>query len=108
MEITELKKQLDGDGHLIDRSLWNKDVAEQLATLDEVTLTPAHFEILALVQDLYDQTHDTPPMRLLVKQVKTQLGEDKGTSRYLYRLFPEGPVRYASKYAGLPKPKHCM
>ncbi|WP_395374501.1 TusE/DsrC/DsvC family sulfur relay protein [Marinicella sp. W31] len=108
MEIDQLKKQLDSDGHLIDASIWTEAIAQQLAELDALNLTPEHFEILKLVQDLYAETHDTPPMRLLVKQIKIRLGEEKGNSRHLYRLFPEGPVRYASKYAGLPKPAHCM
>ena len=31
-----------------------------------------------------------------------------GNSRYLYRLFPKGPARQASKLAGLPKPAKCL
>jgi tRNA 2-thiouridine synthesizing protein E len=26
----------------------------------------------------------------------------------LYKLFPEGPAKQATKYAGLPKPARCI
>ncbi|WP_353846398.1 TusE/DsrC/DsvC family sulfur relay protein [Pseudomonas sp.] len=29
-------------------------------------------------------------------------------SRYLFRLFPEGPAKQATKIAGLPKPANCI
>jgi len=43
-----------------------------------------------------------------VKAMALKLGEDKGNSRYLYRLFPEGPAKQATKIAGLPKPAKCI
>jgi tRNA 2-thiouridine synthesizing protein E len=49
-----------------------------------------------------------PGMRLLLKALATELGPDWGTSRRLYRLFPEGPAKQACRYAGLPKPVSCI
>ena len=49
-----------------------------------------------------------PPMRVLVKAVAVRLGSEKGESRYLYRLFPEGPAKQACRYAGLPRPVSCI
>ena len=40
--------------------------------------------------------------------MKEEFGEEKANSRYLYRLFPEGPAKQATKYAGLPKPARCI
>ena len=37
-----------------------------------------------------------------------KLGEEKGNSRYLQRLFPDGPAKQATKLAGLPKPAKCL
>jgi tRNA 2-thiouridine synthesizing protein E len=97
----------DQHGHLKDRKLWNRDVAIQLAATDQIQLTSAHWSLIDAVQKIYDETGDTPPMRLLIKVLRQRLN-DSIDSRYLYRLYPDGPVRLASKHAGLPKPKHCM
>jgi tRNA 2-thiouridine synthesizing protein E len=37
-----------------------------------------------------------------------QMGREKGNTRYLYRLFPDGPAKQACRYAGLPKPTGCV
>ncbi len=97
----------DKYGHLIDHKTWNKDVARQLAATDQITLSDDHWSVIHAVRAIYELTGDTPPMRLLVKALKAQLKTDID-SRFLYRLYPDGPVRLASKHAGLPKPKHCM
>lgn len=105
MEIINL---LDNNGHLQDHTLWNKSIANQLASIENTTLTDKHWEIINLVRQIYIETETTPPMRLLIKAIKININTEIATSRYLYQLFPEGPVRLASKFAGIPKPKHCM
>lgn len=105
MEITQI--DTDQHGHLTDRNQWSKQVASVLAATDGITLTDDHWQVIAAVQDIYDLTGDTPPMRLLVKTLQQKLSAEIN-SRFLYRLYPDGPVRLASKHAGLPKPKHCM
>lgn len=106
MEIEDLT--LDKNGHLADHNLWNPGIAELMAGNDGIELTDLHWEIIKLVRDIYLQTETTPPMRLLIKLIRNNLSEEYANSRFLYQLFPDGPVRLASKYAGLPKPKHCM
>ena len=105
MEVTKLPT--DQHGHLSDRKIWNRDVAKQLAAGDQIILTPEHWSLIQAVQQIFDETGDTPPMRLLIKVLREKIDESID-SRFLYRLYPDGPVRLASKHAGLPKPKHCM
>ncbi|MFK8013615.1 MAG: TusE/DsrC/DsvC family sulfur relay protein [Marinicellaceae bacterium] len=106
MEINTLN--LDQNGHLVDYTEWNEEIAELLATSDSIELTAKHWQIIHLVREIYLQTETTPPMRLLIKAIKNKINEEVANSRYLYQLFPDGPVKFASKYAGLPKPKHCL
>ncbi len=98
---------LDQNGHLMNKDDWSPEVSRELAQMDNLKLTKDHEQIISAVRDIYQETGDTPPMRLLIKVLRQRLDESID-SRHLYRLFPDGPVRLASKYAGLPKPKHCM
>lgn len=91
--------------HLDD---WSEPLAEHIATLEGIEMSPAHWEVVRFVRDFY-LTYDTSPaMRVLVKAVKQSMGEDKGNSRYLYKLFPKGPAKQATRIAGLPKPAKCI
>jgi len=106
MEIEQL--ELDSNGHLRDFSIWTDQIGILLAEHDGIELNNKHWQIINLVRDIYLKTNTTPPMRLLIKAIKININAELANSRYLYQLFPDGPVRLASKFAGLPKPKHCI
>lgn len=95
-------------GFLIHASDWNESIAEQLAQLNQITLTPAHWEIICFIRDYYRQFKHLPNARVFTKAIAKSLGEEKGNSRYLHALFPDGPLKYACKLAGLPKPPTCL
>jgi tRNA 2-thiouridine synthesizing protein E len=98
----------DARGYLADREDWSPAVAEAMAAADGIDLTAAHWEIIEFVRAHDVAFGEPPPMRLLVKAIATRLGPEKGNSRYLYRLFPDGPARQVCRYAGLPKPVSCI
>jgi len=99
---------LDKEGYLRELADWNERVAVVLAAADAVTLSAAHWEIIWLLRDFYVETNLSPAMRALVRLVKMRLGEDKGNSIYLMTLFGASPAKSAAKYAGLPRPTHCL
>jgi len=99
--------ETDQHGHLKHAEHWNENIAKKLALTDSITLSKQHWAVIFAVREIYQLTGDTPPMRLLIKLLKEKV-DPSIDSRYLYRLYPDGPVRLASKHAGLPKPKHCM
>lgn len=96
------------EGFLEDVEAWSPAVAEWLAAREGITLTPAHWEILALLRDYYAAYDSSPAMRALVKFCRLKLGDDKGRSIYLLKLFPGSPAKIGSKLAGLPKPANCL
>lgn len=98
----------DNEGFLRELSDWNRDVALQIATAEDLELTPAHWEILDLLRAYYVQYDSSPAMRALVKYCALNLGPDKGRSIYLMSLFPGSPAKIGSKIAGLPKPDNCL
>jgi len=99
---------LDSRGYLLDSTAWTREVASALAGEDAIELGDEHWEILLFLRDYYDRFAMAPPMRLLVKELGARFGPDKASSRYLYRLFPDGPAKQACRYAGLPRPVSCI
>lgn len=100
--------ELDKHGYLVDYTLWTKPLADKLAKADALKLTEEHWEIIRFVRHFYITYNTAPAIRALTKALKAKFGEEKSTSRYLFRLFPEGPAKQAAKYAGLPKPARCL
>jgi tRNA 2-thiouridine synthesizing protein E len=99
---------LDDKGYLLDRSQWVPAVAECMAAADGMTLTPDHWAVIRIFQEYFEQFEIEPPMRALVKRAREVLGGERGDSRALYRLFPDGPGTQACRYAGLPRPLSCV
>lgn len=99
---------VDKDGYLINLNDWDKEAANALAAQENILLTPAHWEIITLMQEFYREFEISPAMRALVKYTEKKLGPEKGRSVYLLRLFPPSPAKIASKIAGLPRPTNCL
>jgi tRNA 2-thiouridine synthesizing protein E len=95
-------------GYLLDFKQWDNGTAIEMAKNDNFELTSAHWEVINFVRQFYLTYNTSPAIRALTKAMKAELGEDKANSRYLFRLFPDGPAKQATKYAGLPKPKRCL
>jgi TusE/DsrC/DsvC family sulfur relay protein len=98
----------DPQGFLLNLDDWNELVAEEIALKEGIKLTDDHWEVINLLREFYAEFELSPAMRILVKHVKNELGEDKGNSIYLLQLFPGSPAKIASKIAGLPKPTNCL
>lgn len=100
--------ETDNDGYLKDTTQWSEGMAVAIATGENIELSPEHWEVVRFVRDFYLEFNTSPAIRMLVKAMANKFGEEKGNSRYLYRLFPKGPAKQATKIAGLPKPVKCI
>lgn len=99
---------IDEKGYLLDFHQWTAAVAEQMALNDGIILVEDHWAVFEIFQKYYLSYDIEPPMRVLVKQSRARFGDEKGNSRYLYQLFPNGPGTQACRYAGLPRPVSCI
>lgn len=108
MECDGRQIKTDEQGYLQDSGQWHERLAEAIAAQEGIVLTEAHWQVIHFVREFYLQFNTSPAIRLLVKAMRQKYGEDKGNSRYLYRLFPRGPAKQATKIAGLPKPVNCI
>ncbi|NVJ60000.1 MAG: TusE/DsrC/DsvC family sulfur relay protein [Gammaproteobacteria bacterium] len=100
--------ETDKEGYLLNSKQWTKDLAPLIAEKENIELTQEHWEVIEYVRNFYDEFATSPSIRPLVKYLAKQLGSEKGNSLYLYKLFPKGPAKQATKIAGLPKPKRCI
>ena len=108
MKANHIEIQTDSAGYLLDFTQWNEAVAQMIAERENLILTEAHWEVIHFVREFYLEFKTSPAIRMLVKAMAQKLGSDKGNSRYLQRLFPDGPAKQATKIAGLPKPAKCL
>jgi tRNA 2-thiouridine synthesizing protein E len=98
----------DAQGYLLDPAEWSEALALHIAAEESIEMSEAHWEVVHFVRDFYLEFNTSPAVRMLVKAMAQKLGEEKGNSRYLFRLFPDGPAKQATKIAGLPKPVKCL
>ncbi len=100
--------ETDANGYLLNINDWCPELAPALAKTENIELTDAHWEVVNFVRAFYLEFNTSPAIRALVKAMAAKLGQDKGNSRYLHRLFPKGAAKQATKIAGLPKPAKCL
>ncbi|HID4641414.1 TPA: sulfurtransferase TusE [Klebsiella pneumoniae] len=100
--------ETDSEGYLKDTNQWSEAMAEVIAAQEGITLAVEHWVVVRFVREFYLEFNTSPAIRMLVKAMANKFGEEKGNSRYLYRLFPKGPAKQATKIAGLPKPVKCI
>lgn len=107
IEFESQRYETDSQGFLKKRLTWSEPLGRYMASLDGVMLTDEHWEVIHYFREYYEDYNIPPPMRMVIRVFKKAFGEENANSRYLLALFPEGPTKAASKFAGLPKPKNC-
>ena len=108
LEFNGVQIDTDAQGYLKNVNDWSEDLVTLLAADEAIELSEAHWEVIRFVREFYLEFNTSPAVRMLVKAMAKKYGEEKGSSRYLYRLFPKGPAKQATKLAGLPKPVKCI
>ena len=92
--------ELNDEGYMVDASQWSKEIAAEMAKEQGIELTDKHYEVLEFLRNASEKGET-----LTIRRVgKSGITDIKG----LYQLFPGGPLKYSSKYAGIPKPASCV
>ncbi len=88
------------EGYLTNFGQWDETIAEVLAAESDIKLTPRHWEILKYLQN--EQKNQVAlSIRRIGKSGITDIKE-------FYQLFPNAPLKTATKIAGIPKPASCI
>ncbi|MEK7199066.1 MAG: TusE/DsrC/DsvC family sulfur relay protein [Bacteroidota bacterium] len=98
--IAQKNVLVNEEGYLADFTQWNKEIGNELAGENNIVLTSKHWEVIDYIQDEY--TKDSPlSIRRIGKSGVVDIKE-------FYALFPVGPLKTATKIAGVPKPASCI
>ena len=99
-KIAGIEIMLNDEGYMMDASQWTPDIAKELAQKEGIELTDKHFEVLNFIRDEFAKG-----TTLTIRKVgKSGIVDIKG----FYDLFPGGPLKKASKIAGITKPTSCV
>lgn len=83
---------------------WTRMNAEEMASEDHLALTEEHWQVVCALQEFYAR-HEGPTIN--VRELHDALDEHfhpEGGIKYLYKLFPKGPVAQGCRLAGLEPP----
>ena len=101
-EIAGVTVDVNEEGYLTDPGQWTRAIGEAIAAELGVTpMTDSHWAVIDFLQKDYAEQGQMPSIR----RVKNAGGVP---TKELYALFPDGPLKKASKIAGLPKPSSCI
>ena len=84
---------------------WTRDAALEMARAEGLELGEEHFEVLGALQGYFARHEQGAGIN--VRELHDALEEKfhkKGGIRYLYQLFPGGPVAQGCRLAGLEAP----
>lgn len=87
---------------------WSEDDAERMAHEEGIELGADHLEVLSALQEYFSK-HDKQDLN--VRELHDALDEKfhlRGGMKYLYVLFPGGPVAQGCQLAGLPIPTSAI
>jgi len=83
---------------------WNPEVALRIASQEQLELGPDHWEVLNALQEYFARQEGAPIRRRALHDALEERFHHKGGLRYLYMLFPGGPVAQGCRLAGLEPP----
>lgn len=81
---------------------WDMAAATQIADKSDIELTEDHWEAIKGLQEYFSK-HEFSKRRELVDALEEKF-YTKGGMKYLYRLFPSGPVAQGCVIAGIQPP----
>jgi len=86
---------------------WSEQSARETAAGENIELGDEHWEVVYFLRNHCQENGSTCSARLLLKAMTANF-KKRGGKKYLYTLFPRGPVFQATKIAGVPLPAYTL
>lgn len=94
-----------GEGSLPAFDAVSDEVVRRNALEEGIELTDEHWVVIDSLREDYRALEGVPAARDLLDRLSERF-ETRGGRRYLFWLFPAGPVTQIARIAGLPAPEH--
>lgn len=95
-------------GNLVEIDEWSHEIARELARTEGLELTEAHFAVLDYLRNyVIEQGGSRENAHKLLRTLEDRFATEGG-GRWLYSLFPGGPIRQGTKIASLPEAPHVV
>lgn len=88
------------EGYMTNFAQWDREIGTAIAQEENITMTDRHWAVIDYIQGEYKK--EVP---LSIRKVNSSGVID---IKEFYQLFPKGPLKTASKIAGIPKPASCI
>lgn len=96
----------DSEGYLVDPADWSEGFARAQAALEGLVLDVEQWEVIRFLRDHYARQGTQMTVREMIRHFRVVWGGERGTSRYLHKLFPRGgPQKQGNRLAGLLRTK---
>lgn len=83
---------------------WDEEFARKTARDMGIELTDAHWDVINFLRVHFQNNGPVAHAHDLAEELDDRF-QDQGGLRYLYQLFPGGPVSQGCQIAGVPVPK---
>lgn len=97
----------DPEGHWAELAHWSPLVANRLAKEDGLTLEEDHWEVIYCLRERFRKLGPDWTARQMTHELEKDFAA-AGGRRFLYALFPGGPLAQGCKLAGLPLPQGTL
>ncbi len=83
---------------------WSPEAARKMALEEGLILTPEHWEAIGALQEYFARNADSVIQVRALHDALDELFHPQGGIKFLYRIFPGGPVAQGCRIAGLKAP----
>lgn len=98
--ICGITVEVNEEGYLTNFTQWCKEIGEDIAKEANISLTDRHWEVITYLQG--EHKKEVPlSIRKVGKSGVVDIKE-------FYSLFPNAPLKTATRIAGIPKPASCI
>ena len=89
------------NGYLVDPSIWTEEIMFEMAKEDDFEITDEIKNHIIQARQYFDDNSMVPAIRVFSKYIN----EDK---KDLFKTYLGGPMKFITKYGGLPQPTGCV